>query len=226
MADYEEGFDRKKLELLPAYVRYDCLDDEVTPLNPRRNDGPPLEPARFGDDWNEPLAPEDKAALRRYFTAVEHLAKNVDFLRFKVGGEETVIELRKGRFSRGLTFEVPRASLATAVRYEIFDDLLIGNFMKVTLHGRWQPGRLYPDFTPYVSKFADNGRARTLAELREYHTKYFARDPAGYLRHRLEIAFVMPLQGATSSLLRSRLGANSSLFRAAKKAYWYLRGAA
>jgi len=34
----------------------------------------------------------------------------------------------------------------TAVHYQIFDDLLIGNFMKVTLHGDWGPGRLYPDF--------------------------------------------------------------------------------
>ena len=226
MADYEAGFERDKVELLPAYLRYDCLSDEVTPLNPRRNEGPPVEPAQFGDDWSEPLTPEDKASLRRYFTAVEHLATNIDFLRFKVGGEETVIELRKARFSRGLTFEVPRASLAAAVKYEIFDDLLIGNFMKVTLHGPWQPGRLYPDFTPYVSKFADNGRAKTLAELREYQRKYFARDPEGYLRHRFEVAFVMPLQKATSSLLRSRLGANSSLFRSAKKTYWSLRGAA
>ena len=121
---------------------------------------------------------------------------------------------------------MPRSSLTTAVKYEIFDDLLIGNFMKVTLHGPWQPGRLYPDFTPYVSKFADNGRAKTLAELRDYQRKYFARDPAGYLRHRFEVAFVLPLQRATSSLLRSRLSANSSIFRAAKKAYWYLRGAA
>lgn len=62
--------------------------------------------------------------------------------------------------------------------------------------------------------------------LREYQRKYFARDPAGYLRHRFEVAFILPLQGATSSLLRSRLGANSSIFRPARKAYWYLRGAA
>jgi hypothetical protein len=226
LADYEEEFDHDKVTLLPAYLRYDCVHDEVTPLNPRRNEGPPVDPGQFGDDWSEPLTQEDKASLRRYFTAIEHLATNIDFLRFKVGGEETVIELRKGRFTRGLTFEVPRCSLATAVKYEIFDDLLIGNFMRVTLHGPWQPGRLYPDFTPYVSKFADNGRAKTLVELREYQMKYFRRDPAGYLHHRFEVAFLLPLQQATSSLLRSRLGANSSLFRAAKKAYWYMRGAA
>jgi hypothetical protein len=225
LADYEEEFEHDKVTLLPAYLRYDCLNDEVTPLHPPRNQSAPLEPEQFGDHWSEPLTQEDKTSLRRYFTAIEHLAINIDFLRFKVGGEETLIELRKGRFARGLTFEVPRGSLTTAVKYEIFDDLLIGNFMRVTLHGPWQPGRLYPDFTPYVSKFADNGRAKTLSELREYQWKYFRRDPAGYLRHRFEVAFLMPLQQATSSLLRSRLGANSTVFRTAKKAYWYLRGA-
>jgi hypothetical protein len=35
-----------------------------------------------------------------------------------------------GPRGRGITFEAPRHSLLTAVRYEIFDDLLIGNFVK------------------------------------------------------------------------------------------------
>ena len=225
LADYEAEFEHDKVTLLPAYLRYDCVSDEVTPLNPRRNQSAPLDPEQFGDHWSERLTEEDKGSLRRYFTAIEHLATNIDFLRFDVGGEETVIELRKGRFARGLTFEVPRCSLTTAVKYEIFDDLLIGNFMRVILHGQWQPGRLYPDFTPYVSKFADNGRAKTLSELGEYQRKYFRRDRVGYLRHRFDLDFVMPLQQATSSLLRSRLGANSTVFRTAKKAYWYMRGA-
>jgi len=33
----------------------------------------------------------------------------------------------------------------------------------------------------------------------------------------------MPLQDATSSALRSRLGANSAFFRSAKQAYWSAR---
>jgi hypothetical protein len=48
----------------------------------------------------------------------------------------------------GITFEAPRKSLLEAVRWEIFDDLLIGNFTKTTLHGGLRS--LYPDFTPYV----------------------------------------------------------------------------
>jgi hypothetical protein len=33
----------------------------------------------------------------------------------------------------------------------------------------------------------------------------------------------MPLQEATASVLRSRLGANSAVFRRAKDAYWSMR---
>src|SRR6266571_6622242 len=44
---------------------------------------------------------------------------------------------------------------------KILDHLLIGNFMKTTLHGKWPESRLYPEFSPYVAKYADNGRART-----------------------------------------------------------------
>jgi hypothetical protein len=75
--------------------------------------------------------------------------------RFETVGNATLI--RTSQFNRGLTFEVPRGSLMTSVKYEIFDDLLIGNFMKVTLHGEWGPNRLYPDFTPWVGKYGNNG---------------------------------------------------------------------
>jgi len=221
--EYQEGFDGSRCELLPAYVRYDCSSDQVTPLNPARSRGPLHDPAEFGDDWKQPLEPEDKARLTAYFKRFERLRRNVDFLRFVVGDEETLVELRGRDLHRGLTFEVPRNSLMTAVQYEIFDDLLIGNFMKVTLHGGWGPDRLYPDFSPWVAKYGDNGRAHTLKELREYHWSYFRRDPAEYLRHRVETGFVLPLQEATASALRSRLGANSAFFRTTKNAYWSAR---
>jgi hypothetical protein len=74
-----------------------------------------------------------------------------------------------------------------------------------------------------VAKYGDNGRAHTLEDLRQYQRSYFRRAPADFLRHRFEVDFLMPLQEATSSALRSRLGANSGLFRRAKNAYWSVR---
>jgi hypothetical protein len=218
--EYPIGYDRSRSELLPGYVQYNCLNDDVTPLNPSRSKQELHDPKEFGDDWSERLEPEEKQQLRAYFEKFEHLRKDVDYLRFIVGGEETVIDLRKSQFNRGLTFEVPRGSLMTSVKYEVFDDLLIGNFMKVTLHGEWGPNRLYPDFTPWVGKYGDNGRARTLQELKDYFQSYRDREPLDYYRHRFETGFLMPFQEATASAIRSRLGANSAFFRMAKTAWW------
>jgi hypothetical protein len=96
----------------------------------------------------------------------------------------------------------------TAVRYEIFDDLLIGNFMKTVLHGGLRS--LYPDFTPYVAKYGDNGRAFSVGELHDYFLAY--RKDSGFqgwldqvrldssrkLRHRALAA----LRSATPTLYR------------------------
>ena len=63
----------------------------------------------------------------------------------------------EGPGERGITFAVPRNSLMSAIDYRIFDDLLIGNFMKTTLHGvkslYEEPGR----FNFSVAKYGDNG---------------------------------------------------------------------
>jgi hypothetical protein len=147
----------------------------------------------------------------------------IDFVNIRVAGEDNRIELNRKVFRRGVTFEVPRHSLMTAVQYEVFDDLLIGNFMKTTLHGEWGPGRLYPDFSPYVAKYADNGRAKTLEQLRAYHRAYYERDRLGYLRHKFDSGFLLPVQAKSSRFLRSRLGAHSSAFRWSKAAYWKVK---
>ena len=101
-----------------------------------------------------------------------------------------------------MTFSVPRASLVRAVEWEIFDDLLIGNFMQTTLHGSWPSSGLYPGFTPWVTKYADNGRARSDAELREYFAEY-----------RRRLGFVAWLRGAVEQrakdAMRSRVSADS-----------------
>jgi len=64
----------------------------------------------------------------------------------------------------------------TAVEYRVFDDILIGNFARTTLHGDWGgklgTAALYPDLCPYWTKFGDNGGARTAAELRAYFSDY------------------------------------------------------
>lgn len=222
--DYAKGFSSRTCELLPAFVRVDLARDAVERIDPPENPLTPLPPEAFGDRWDEPLQPGDAEKLEAYFRRVEHLAEAFDFVAFRVGGEVTKIELRRDRFRRGVTFEAPRTSLMAAVEWEIFDDLLIGNFMRTTLHGSPRPqGGLYPDFTPYVAKYADNGRARTRRELDAYFRAYWRRDPVASLRDQLDAKWVRPIQAGAANVMRRALGGDSAPFRAAREAYWGIR---
>jgi hypothetical protein len=109
--------------------------------------------------------------------------------------------------------------LLRAVEWEIFDDLLIGNYMTAALHGPWPSSRLYPGFTPWVTKYADNGRARTDAELHAYFAEYRRRlGVTTWLRSSLE-------QRAKDSV-RARLSADSPVYQRARQVYGRVKGSA
>lgn len=162
-------FKRARGEFIPGYFSYDAMADRITQtameLAPREF----REPRDFGDDWSEPLDPQDVEVLRAYFRKFGHLREKFQFINVRVGGRDHFLDLG-GPKGRGITFEAPRHSLMTAIRYEIFDDLLIGNFVKTVLHGGVRS--LYPDFTPYVAKYGDNGRAFSVDELHDYFQAY------------------------------------------------------
>ena len=80
-----------------------------------------------------------------------------------------------GPADRGITFELPRNSLVESCKYSIFDDLLIGNFMKTQLHNL---SSLYDpvfNFNNIVPKYGDNGLAYTKEELVRYEKEYAKR---------------------------------------------------
>jgi len=212
VADYGRGFRSSRVELLPAFVRYDCTTDSWEGIDPPPAPDVAYAPAEFGDDWSTSLDGDDVLALTRYFGAIERLARSLDRIVFRVGGEEHGIELGGRVTGRAITFAAPRASLMRAVEWEIFDDLLIGNFMQTTLHGRWPTSGLYPDFTPFVTKYADNGRARTDDELRAYFAEYRRRlGVTTWLRSAVELR--------AKNGVRARVSADSSLYQAAKRVY-------
>src|SRR5262245_25136422 len=111
--DYRVGFESKTSELLPAFVRYDCLKDIADTINPPERIIQVHQPREFGDDWSIPLEVDDVEKLRKYFGSVAHLRGRFDFLKFRVGGQEAVVELAARKFNRGITFEAPRHSLMT-----------------------------------------------------------------------------------------------------------------
>jgi hypothetical protein len=217
---YGIGFQSKRCELLPAFVRVDVAHDDVTRLDPPAEPERAIAPGEFGDDWDERLEHGEGAEIAEYICSVEHVRKAFGFVTFRVGGQDTRIALDGPKRERGLTFEVPRGSLMTAVRYRVFDDLLIGNFMKVTLHGG---ADLYPDFSPYVAKYGDNGGVRTSAELARYFGTYRDRDWLSFFRDQLDAKWVRPLQLNVGGAMRRALGGNSAVFRAAKTAYHEVR---
>jgi len=217
--DHAKGFESKRCRILPAFIRYDVLADRAEPIRPKALPAQSLAVKEFGDDWSEPLERADLDLAGRYFRSIRHLAQFLDFVTLRVGGRDHTIPIAARKFDRGATFEAPRCSLVTALRYAIFDDLLIGNFMKTTLHGQWPESRLYPDFTPYVAKYGDNGGARTAEELRAYFAEYRRRSGTfAFLRHRFA--------EKAADVVRSSLRVDSAAYRFARRAYWTLRSQA
>lgn len=175
---HQQGFDGGARTCLPAFVQFDLHTGCYERIDPPANDGPPEPPAAFGDDWSTPLEADDLALLRSYFGQFVHLREHFDFVNFRVGGRDHTLDLGRGH-GRGITFAVPRQSLVAAVQWQAFDDLLIGNFMRTTLHGDFWGKQgapaLYPHFTPFVTKFGDNGGACTVEQLRGYFAEYLRR---------------------------------------------------
>ncbi|MGI8640125.1 MAG: MBL fold metallo-hydrolase [Pyrinomonadaceae bacterium] len=213
--DYAIGYESKTSELLPAYIRYDCETDEITKINPPEEENIIYEPEHFGDNWSEELSAEDAQKATAYFQKIEHLKTFLDFINVKVGGKDNIVPLAKDKFKRGLTFEVPKGSLMSAIEWRVFDDLLIGNFMKTTLHGKWSKSQLYPEFTPYVARYSDNANVHHKEELERYFEEYRQRAPMEFLWNQFESKAI--------DMFRSRIEGGSKTFQASKKFYWYFK---
>ena len=102
----------------------------------------------------------------------------------------------------------------TAIGYEIFDDMLIGNFMKTTLHGDWPAVSLHPYFTGFVCKFADNGRAKTKAEVAAYIRAYEKRSKRLWFKRR---------EGMAKDFFKTHIGRDNVPFKVAKSLYQGIR---
>ena len=128
----------------------------------------------FNDNWSDVLENNDKKIIMEYFNKFEVLQDKLGFINFIVGKKEFNLKM-KGPPNKGITFELPRNSLVEACKYSIFDDLLIGNFMKTKLHNL---SSLYDpsiNFNSIVPKYGDNGLAYTKAEVYQYEKEYAKR---------------------------------------------------
>jgi hypothetical protein len=215
LEDYPKGFESKSSAILPAYTKYDCVNDRTEKINPPETPTMVFGPEYFGDNWEEPLERSDVASLEKYFKSISNLEQFLDYIDVRVGGKDNIIELNRQRFKKGVTFEAPRHSLMIAVAYEIFDDMLIGNFMKTILHGKWGKSGLYPDFTPFVAKYADNGRAKTQEELIAYFEEYKRRCYFDFVRHRF--------QQRAMETFRRYFPRDSQIYQLTEQAYYAIK---
>ena len=211
IADIGLGYRSKRSEILPAFIRYDCVTHSVEELDPAPSTPTLFEPDEFGDHWGDDLSAQEQASVTRYFASIEHLQGYLEFVRVRVGSTDLAVAMGGSR-GRGVTFHAPRHSLLKAIEWEIFDDLLIGNFMRTTLHGSWPESRLSSDVTPYIAKYADNGRVRTHDEVDAYFSEYRQRmGRVRYLRHSIE--------RHTKHAMRSRLPRDSATLTLISRAY-------
>ena len=162
-----ENFNQKEGNLLPAFIKWNCEKNDFSKINPEENVDEIKSAKDFGDNWHDELDKNDERDLNDYFQKFYHLKKKFGFINFRIGNKDFNIKL-SGR-KEGIKIETPRNSLMFAVKNNIFDDILIGNFAKFELINVQS---LYPDFSPYVAKYGDNGNARSKSELKQYFDYY------------------------------------------------------
>jgi hypothetical protein len=211
------GFTDADRELLPAFIRYDVASHTVTPIDPPENLIVPKPTTDFGDDWSERLDPSEVEVIGDYFDGFDLLDDVVDTITFRVGGidHEFTVGCDTGRSIR---FDVPRRSLVDTARWKIFDDLLIGNFMRTTLFGDWPTKSLRPEFTSRVAKYSDNGLAHTRSDVERYLAEYRSRSRRDHLEYELRRRYGLLVRRLARES-SARVPTGSKLHRAGQRIY-------
>jgi L-ascorbate metabolism protein UlaG (beta-lactamase superfamily) len=207
---YSKNFDHKNLKYVKPFVFVDCIEDNFIYHSLNENKIKIYKPEEFGDNWSDELSIKDLDLIKKYFFKLELLKDRIGFLCFKAGGKENYFYLNKN-IKKGITFEVPRASLIKAIKYEIFDDLLIGNFMKTTFHGKGINSLYDVEFNPIVPKYADNGRVFSKNEYKKYMSEYRLRSEGEWIKEYFE--------RITSQFFRKYVHYDSKLYNFGRKTY-------
>lgn len=207
LADYTDGYDSKTSVALPPYIRYE-VGGEIRELLPETVSAPAESPSLHGDDWSETLTPAEAKEVVNYFDRIQILSSHLDFVTVRVGGREHGLTYKPGDV--GVSFEVPRGSLLTTVRYRIWDDLFAGQFMRTTWHGLGIDEGLASFLA--VGRYADQAGVVTPTDLEAYMSHYRSRTGRlAAVRHRVEEELVRQGQGEGA--------VRSALYRAGRSMY-------
>lgn len=180
LEDYRKGFDERAARFIEPFASIDCADGSVRPIACEPKEVVAKPASEFGDNWSDQIDEADVEMIRSYFARRKTLDRYLGFVDFIVGGQSHRVAFAGPR-DKGVAFEVPAHSLMTAIRYEIFDDLLIGNFMRTKLYNI---DSLYdPPVNFMIAKLGDNGGVETEAALRSYMNEYHRRSRGALMLH-------------------------------------------
>mgnify|MGYP001174563990 CR=1 FL=1 len=168
-----EGISNKHVYIKPFSFINSEKDDDFQNTDVKKRKLEIKSPSSFGDNWKDELNIHDKKIVEDYFNKFSSYRDKIGFISFVIGGKELNLKFN-GPKDRGISFELPRNSLITACKYKIFDDLLIGNFMKTKLYNLNSLYDPKANFTHEICKFGDNGEVYSQEELDRYK-KYYAK---------------------------------------------------
>ncbi len=211
LENYNDGID-SNLEYFPPFCEIDCETFEFKELKPKKIIAAVKKPEEFGDNYSDELEKNDLDIIKKYFFRKDFINNYFGFMNFKVGGKDNFIRMNNNS-KKGITFQVPRNSLMTAINYRIFDDLLIGNFMKTTLHNcsSLYEGPFFQNFTYNIAKYSDNGHAENYEEVKKYLKEY---------KKRMGLDLIINgLEGKSKLFLTRILINNPKLLEFTKKIY-------
>lgn len=125
--------------------------------------------SQYGDDWSQGLSTSDKDAINSYFCSQELLKYQFKAIEVQIG--PSLFRLPLNGKDKILRFCAPRKSFMNAIRTNTFDNLFIGNFMKVQCFG-YAPSIYHPDVGISMPKIYDNGGVSSLSGILDYKNYY------------------------------------------------------
>lgn len=186
-ADMQRYWSRTEVKLIEPFVTVDLATGAYSQNHSRHvSDETQITATTADDDWASTLTVPEWNRVAAFMHKFQLIRRYVDFVKFTVGGEVRHIPLnRRGnnKNARGIVFHVPKKSLLSTIEYGYFDDLLIGNFMKVRLVNT----KLYPHFTPLMAKIGGNAKVYTRGQYYRFLVHYFRRNPIGMLKYQAQI---------------------------------------
>ena len=215
LESFHKGTEKKHIYIKPFTFINSNKDDDFNSLELVKKKLEIKSPEFFGDNWKDELNKDDEIIVKNYFNNFLSFKNKIGFISFNVGGKELNLKFN-GPKKKGIIFEVPRNSLISACKNKVFDDLLIGNFMKTKLYNLNSLYDPKANFTYEVAKFGDNGMAYSDEDLdvyknyyakkmgKEYFLDLFAHTSEDYFKH-----FYKNYQ-------------NSKYYENLKKIYYYL----